>query len=149
MCNEYSLTEAARGFIANTGKYISVPINHLSSFYSLLKLVRRTVKKEVDSATQQCQSQSQSHFVSKVSSLDLSERGRREIGDGGKARGRGGKQDERERTWESRRAKGGMVRKAKLSKRKRERVDCKCESETVRRMGVEVEEQGENVGGEN
>lgn len=34
----------------------------------------------------------------------------------------------------------GMVRKAKLSKRKR--VDCKCERETVRQKGVKLEEKG-------
>lgn len=101
--NEYSLTEAARGFIANTRKYISAPMNHLLSFYSLLKLVRRAV----NGKWTQLPSSVNHSVVSKVSSLDLSERGRRKIGDGGKARGRGGKRDERERTWESGRARGG------------------------------------------
>lgn len=112
MCNEYSFTEAARGFIVNTLKYISAQINHLPSFYSLLKLVRRAVNGKCT----QPRSSVSHRVVSKVSSLDLSERGRREIG--GKARGREEGNEMRGR--EHRRARGGMVRKAKLSKRKSE-----------------------------
>lgn len=40
--------------------------------------------------------------------------------------------------------RGGMVRKAKLS-RKEGRVNCKCERGTVRWMGVESEEKGVSV----
>lgn len=55
--NEYSLTEAARGFIANTRKYISAPINHLPSFLLAVEVSSAGCEREVDSATQQCQSQ--------------------------------------------------------------------------------------------
>ena len=103
----------------------------MPSFYSLLKLVRRAVNGKCT----QPRSSVSHRVVSKVSSLDLSERGRREIG--GKAGGREEGNEMRGR--EHRRARGGDGEKSK-AKQKEERVDCKCERETVRRMGVEVEE---------